>query len=219
MKIIEKKDYLHLLALISFCVFVTAVIPLQSSGYNMVCNVLYVVFSLFSLAIIFRQKRFYFYKEEIYFLLFSLVALVSAAMNNFASNSITLLYSVVSLTSVIIFTNHALKHEDVLYIEGAIIAGSIILGIWSLALHETGDTRLGSEVSNSIAVGMAMALCSILLVHRIENKSIIKLTLFFFSIILVFLTQTRGAIILAVFFSLFVLFFEKKENLSSANSR
>ena len=206
------KQYKHIyLSTWIFCLFVFLSIVFNTGGYNKVCNLTFIIFSVFSLITI-LGNRVSFKIEEIILLIFAIEVFIMAGIGGFSISGIKQSYSVGGLTALIILAVKSIEKERIRLVENSYIIGSFVLALWSLYTWINGkETRLGDDMTaNSINVGIVLAFNAVFLMERLLVKNFkIGSILYIVDIVLLIFTQARGPIIIGLG-GLFSCFFLKK---------
>ena len=206
------KQYKHIyLSTWIFCLFVFLSIVFNTGGYNKVCNLTFIIFSVFSLITI-LGNRVSFKIEEIILLIFAIEVFIMAGIGGFSISGIKQSYSVGGLTALIILAVKSIEKERIRLVENSYIIGSFVLALWSLYTWINGkETRLGDDMTaNSINVGIVLAFNAVFLMERLLVKNFkIGSILYIVDIVLLIFTQARGPIIIGLGGSLLLFLLEK----------
>ena len=206
------KQYKHIyLSTWIFCLFVFLSIVFNTGGYNKVCNLTFIIFSVFSLITI-LGNRVSFKIEEIILLIFAIEVFIMAGIGGFSISGIKQSYSVGGLTALIILAVKSIEKERIRVVENSYIIGSFVLALWSLYTWINGkETRLGDDMTaNSINVGIVLAFNAVFLMERLLVKNFkIGSILYIVDIVLLIFTQARGPIIIGLGGSLLLFLLEK----------
>ena len=207
--IVLKKNTIHNLVLWAFCFFAFATVVFNSSGYNKICNLLYIPFALGAVINIVKREKIVIGEEDSWFVIFGIARIISAALFGKEISLFETCYSSISLCTILIFMNQTFVREDIKSISNAVIAGALVLGLWSFIVRsDVAGARLGSETANSINLGIALAFGSIFLIYRVMQDGLKRdFILYIFSIIMIFLTKCRSALLLSGAVTVFLYFF------------